>query len=217
MKTNTTIATILLSLSFFLLSAQTATTEKVKYTKEFGFKAGISWSGTLVGASITRQADGKFGFTGGGFVIFPTSNVLGIQLETNYIHKGYSTGKLYQGHTYSSSPINTRIHSADLTMLFKVTFARCVSLILGPNYSITIAHKTDSISTYTAGDPNATTTTMPTVRNAFGGVIGIDGYIKNVVLSTRLGTDFYSKSTIPFGNRWLTFGVGYKFALGKNK
>lgn len=177
----------------------------------FGAKLGLNYSNVWDTEGEEFKADAKFGFVGGVFLSFPLFERFTFQPELLFSQKGFkATGKIL-GADYNIT--RTTNHLA-IPLLAGYSPVENLTIFAGPQYSY-LMKQTDEFENATTSFEQEKEFVNDNPRdNTFSFLIGIDGKINRIVLSTRLGWDLTNNngdgtSTTPrYKNTWwqLTFG-----------
>ncbi len=181
---------------------------------QFGIKAGVNYANVYDTEGEQFNADGRFGFAGGGFLSIPISKLFGIQPEVLFSQKGFqATGSLL-GYEYKYT------HTAnylDIPLMFSFKPIEFVSIMAGPQYSYLISQKNEFTSTIYSGSQEQEFNNDNIRKNTFCFLGGLDLNLKNIVISGRVGWDLFKNngdgtSTTPrYKNTWYQATIAYRF------
>ena len=179
----------------------------------FGVKAGLNYANVYDTQGEQFNADGKFGFAGGGFLSIPIGKFMGIQPEVLFSQKGFqATGSLL-GFDYKYT------HTAnylDIPLMFSLKPAESISIMAGPQYSYLISQKNDFTSTIYSDSQEQEFNNDNIRKNTFCFIGGLDVNLKNIVISGRVGWDLFKNngdgtSTTPrYKNTWYQATIGFR-------
>ena len=175
---------------------------------KIGLKAGFNFANVYDEEGDQFEADGKFGFVGGGFLAVPIGKFLGIQPEILYSQKGYQGTTSVAGINYGYSRTSSFI---DIPILITLKPSEQFTILGGPQYSYLVQQK-DKFDNTTV-EINFSNDNIR--KNLLCFIIGFDFNMDNIVLGARAGWDLQDNngdgtSTIPrYKNVWYqaTFGI----------
>lgn len=183
-------------------------------TVSFGIKAGTNYSNVYDSDNDDFVADGKFGFSAGGFATIPLGKFLGIQPEILYSQKGFKSTGTYFGSTYEMTRTTDFI---DVPVLLAVKPIDQVTLLFGPQFSYLLKQKDE----FTGGNISSTQQQEfdndDITKNILGLTGGADINVDNLVFGLRAGWDIKTNegngdsSTPRYKNMWYQATVGYRF------
>jgi len=177
---------------------------------KIGIKAGFNYANVYDEEGDQFEADGKFGFVGGGFLAVPIGKFLGIQPEVLYSQKGYQGTSTVGGITYSYSRTSNFI---DIPILITLKPTEQFTILGGPQYSYLVQQK-DKFDNTTV-EINFENDNIR--KNLLCLIIGFDFNMNNLVLGARAGWDLQDNngdgtSSIPrYKNVWYQASLGLRF------
>ncbi len=207
------------AIAFGITSASQAQDNKTDFRENFmfGLKAGVNYSNVYDSEGEDFEADGKFGFAGGGFLVIPIGKYLGIQPEFLFSQKGFQASGVLLGTPYSFKRTTNHI---DVPLFFSLKPSEFFSIHLGPQYSYLIK-QTDVFKTSNINVAQQTEFENDNIRqNTLCLVGGADINMKHIVLGVRAGYDLQknkgdgTSSTPRYKNAWYQFTIGYRFYKG---
>ena len=181
----------------------------------FGMKVGTNYSNVYDTKGEAFQANGKFGFAAGAFIVIPIGKFLGLQPEVLLSQKGFSaTGGILGSTHYEFTRTTTYL---DVPLFVSLKPSEFFTIMAGPQFSYLIKQK-DVFA-------NGTTSTLQEQefnnenprKNTLCFTGGIDITLKHIVLGPRVGWDILNNngdgsSTTPrYKNVWYQLTIGYRF------
>ena len=181
---------------------------------QFGLKAGINYSNVYKATGEEFEADAKFGFVAGLFVMVPIGEKLGIQPEILFSQKGFKATGIILENTYELTRTTNYI---DVPLLFSFKPSEVVSLLAGPQFSY-LLNKKDVFENATSSAEQEEEFENENIRKStlcFVG--GLDFNLNHLVLGARVGWDLMKNNvdeaaTTPrYKNFWYQITAGYRF------
>lgn len=212
MKKLITITSLFLMLAL-VVNAQTSTTDS-RERIQIGVKAGLSYSNVYDTEGEEFDADAKFGFTGGAFLIIPIGKFLGIQPEVLVTQKGFKGSGSLLGFPYSFKRTTTFL---EIPILLAVRPSEMIAIVAGPQYSYLMHERYEFTSSIVNIGQEEKFEQDNIRKNMFGFVGGVDINLNPIVLSARVGWDIQNNkgdgtSTTPrYKNFCSQLTIGFKF------
>ncbi|MDD2550958.1 MAG: porin family protein [Bacteroidales bacterium] len=212
MKKLITITSLFLLLAL-VVNAQTSTTDS-RERIQIGVKAGLSYSNVYDTEGEEFDADAKFGFTGGAFLIVPIGKFLGIQPEILVTQKGFKGSGNLLGAPYSFKRTTTFL---EIPILLAVRPSEMITLVAGPQYSYLMYERYEFTSSIVNIDQEEKFEQDNIRKNMFGFVGGVDINLSPIVLSARVGWDIQNNkgdgtsSTPRYKDFCSQITIGFKF------
>lgn len=210
MKIGLLISTLMLSMASFVF-AQDDLDNRDKV--QFGAKVGASYANVYNTQGEEFEADGKFGFTGGVFVMIPIGTYFGIQPEGMITQKGFKGNGNLLFTPYDFKRTTTFL---EIPLLFAIKPSEFITILVGPSYSY-LLKQTDRFSSSVISYEQEQEFKQDNIRkNIFGVVAGLDINMKHVVLGGRIGWDLQankgdgSSNTPRYKNLCAQLTLGYK-------
>jgi hypothetical protein len=207
---------ILILLSFFMILGTTLCTgqftEDSRGKFKLGVKAGANYSNIYDSDGEGFDAEGKFGFAGGAFMMIPLGKVLGIQPEVLFSQRGYKQTGTFLGGNYELTRTTNYI---DIPIFLSIKPASFITVQLGPQFSFLTKRKDVFKNPLSTIEQEKEFANDDFRKNTLCAVGGVDININQVVLGVRAGWDVQDNngsgtSTNPrYKNVWLQASLGF--------
>ncbi len=194
--------------------AQTKLTTESRNEISLGLRVGANYSNVYDSEGQDFVANGKFGFTAGGFIVIPLGEVFGLQPEVLYSQKGFKSSGTFLGTAYSMTRTTDFI---DVPIFFSIKPDKKISLLFGPQFSYLMKQK----DAFTGGMLNSNQKEQFDNSNLRKNILGLTGgadiNIAFFVIGIRAGWDVKNNdgdrnTTTPrYKNMWYQATIGYKF------
>lgn len=211
MKKLILVTTLFLSLGA-LASAQDKTTEN-RETLQIGARIGGTYSNVYNAKGEKFEADPKFGYTVGGFIMIPIGKYLGVQPEIGLTQKGFKGSGTLLGSSYSFNRTTTFL---EIPLLLAIKPSKFITILAGPQYSYLLKQKDKFTSSENSVVQEHEFEQDNIRKNIFGIAAGVDINVKHLVIGGRVGWDLQNNkgdgtsSTPKYKNLSAQLTVGFK-------
>lgn len=214
MKTITIMVALLLPMVNIATAQEDVPLESsIRNRIQIGLKAGASYANVYNTKGESLDADGRIGFTGGGFLIIPVGSYFAVQPELIITQKGFNADGRLLGNAYSIKRTTTFL---EVPILFTFTPIRYMTIVAGPQYAYLLRQR-DVITSSAFSYEQEQEFKQDNIRkNIFGAVGGVDVNVNHFVVSGRVGFDIQNNngngtsSTPRYKNVWSQLTIGYK-------
>ncbi|MCE3259398.1 MAG: hypothetical protein K0S12_1039 [Bacteroidetes bacterium] len=154
-----------------------------------GVKLGSNLSNVFDEQNNSFQTHSKYGFVGGGFLDIPLGKYVGIHPEVLYSQKGFKASSGSMGTSYDLIRTTSYV---DVPLMVAIKPVRPISILAGPHYAYLVNQTDIYLDGGNSGIQSQEFTNDDLRKNIFGGIIGVDVNIWNLILSGRYGFDLQS-------------------------
>lgn len=180
---------------------------------QIGIKAGANLANVYDTEGEDFNADGKFGFVAGGFLIIPLGTTFGVQTEVLFSQKGFKAQGSLLGSSYSLTRTSNFI---DVPIYFTIKPLSTLTLLVGPQFSFLTKNKDVFENSLTSYEQSQEFNNANLRKNILGVSLGANINISKTVLGFRGGWDLYTNhgdgnTTTPrYKNVWLQTTLGFR-------
>lgn len=214
MKTITIMAVLLLALANIATAQEDVPLESsIRNRIQLGLKAGAGYANVYNTKGESFDANGRFGFTGGGFLIIPVGNYFAVQPEVTITQKGFKASGRLLGNPYNVKRKTTYL---EVPVLFTFTPFRYITILAGPQYSYLLREHNAIATSAFSYEQEQEFKQDDTRKNIMGVAAGVDINLGHFVVSGRVGFDILhnnrdgTSSTPRYKNVVTQFTIGYK-------
>jgi hypothetical protein len=180
----------------------------------FGLKAGANYSNVYDAVGEQFNADPKFGFVGGAFIVMPFNRFIAFQPEFLFSQKGFKATGVILGSPYKFTRSTNFI---DVPLLISLRPSSYLSFLVGPQYSYLIKQKDEFITPYTSDEQIYEFDNDNIRKNILCLLVGFDLNLSNIIFGARAGWDLQTNhgdgtsSTPRYKNVWYQATLGIRF------